>query len=263
MKLTVAHLDHGMRADSVEDRRLVQAVAGEYGLPFVYERAELGARASEAEARAVRYEFLRRVAREQDAQAVVTAHHRDDVLETAIINILRGTGRKGLSALGSRPGLERPLLGVPKSGLLAYAREQGLRWREDSTNRDMEYLRNYVRHQLLGRFQARDRERLWDIIVKVRETNREIDTLLVNCLHFQSVTGSLDRIWFSQLPHTAAREVMAAWLRAHGVRHFDRKALERLVVAAKVAAPGRKFAILQGLTLRVEKDKLALVRPER
>jgi tRNA(Ile)-lysidine synthase len=262
-KLIVAHLDHGMRRDSARDRELVQTTAAQLGLPFVYHEARLGAGTSEAAARRARYAFLQKVRRASGAQAIVTAHHRDDVLETAIINLLRGSGRKGLTALSSRPGLERPLLEVPKAELVAYAREQGLAWREDSTNPDVRYLRNYVRQRLLPHFDEAARKRLWEIISELRRTNDELDSLLGNQLHIQSVPGQLDRLWFNQLPHAVAREVMAAWLRAHGRRELDSRMLERLVVAAKVTPAGRKFDVSQGVHMVVSSDNLALTGVER
>jgi tRNA(Ile)-lysidine synthetase-like protein len=262
-KLIVAHLDHGIREDSAEDRRLVQAAAERYGLPFVYHEGRLGRGTSEAEARKARYEFLHKVRQASGARAIVTAHHQDDVLETAIINLLRGSGRKGLTSLKSHHDIERPLLSVPKRDLIAYAKDQGLVWREDSTNQNLDYLRNYIRHRLLPRFDEADRDKLHTIIKAQHRTNKQLDTLLVNQLHLQSVGGRLDRIWFNHLPHAVAREVMAEWLRAHGVRGFDRKALERLVVAAKVSPKGARYNVLLGTFMQVNRDNLALVRAER
>src|SRR5665213_3388961 len=179
-KLVVAHLDHGIRMDSADDRRLVQSTARKYGLPFVYHEGRLGAGAGEAEARAARYDFLRGAQTASGARAIITAHHQDDLLETAIINILRGSGRKGLTALSDRPGLARPLLRVPKSELVAYAQANGLQWLEDSTNQNEAYLRNYVRRRLLPRFQDSDRARLRQIITDLSHTNYELDNLLAN-----------------------------------------------------------------------------------
>ena len=72
-----------------------------------------------------------------------------------------------------------------------------------------------------------------------------------------------DRAWLSHLPHFVAREVMAAWLSAHNLRGFDRKKLERLVVAAKTARPGSRFDVSDGHFLEVNKANLALAGPER
>jgi tRNA(Ile)-lysidine synthase len=262
-KLVVAHLDHGIRSDSGEDRELVQSAARQHGLPFVYHEEKLGTGANEAAARAARYGFLRKTLRASGGQAIITAHHQDDVLETAIINILRGSGRKGLTSLSSQSDLLRPLLQVPKRDLVAYAKDQGLEWREDSTNRDEAYLRNYVRHRLLSRFKDADRAKFLRLINGLAETNRELDTSLVNQLHVQPVAGTIDRQWFNHLPHAVAREMLAAWLRAHGTRSFDSKTLERLVVSAKVAAAGKTFPVRAGLNLKVHSGHLALDRPER
>lgn len=263
MELVVAHFDHGIRTDSAKDRRFVQSLAGDYGLPFVYEEGTLGSDASEAAARNARYDFLDRMRREHKAQAIVTAHHRDDVLETAIINVLRGSGRKGLTALASREYVERPLLDIPKEDVIAYAKKRGLEWREDPTNLDTDYLRNYVRHKLLPRFNDKDRERLWEIICGLRTTNAELDDLLAHQLVAQTSGGELDRGWFISLPHEVAKEVMASWLRSRGLRGFDSKILERLVVAGKTGAPGKSFDIMNGAVLAVKVKYLALEGPER
>ncbi len=263
LEIVVAHFDHGIRPDSQADREFVQGLADEYGLRFFYEEGKLGAGASEAKARDARYTFLRRVLTETNSGAIVTAHHRDDVLETAIINLLRGSGRKGLTALDSRQNIARPLLHVPKSDILAYAKSHGLQWREDSTNHNTDYLRNYVRHNLLPRFDGQARDRLMEIITGLRATNREIDALLSDQLRLQLATGKLDREWFIQLPHPVAKETMAAWLREKGLRDFDSKTLERLVVAAKTAESGKKFDVLHGAALEVSRRGLALAVVER
>lgn len=263
VELVVAHFDHGIRQDSLDDRVFTGSLAEKYGSPFVYEAGKLGPSTSEATARTARYEFLNQVKREHMAQAIVTAHHQDDVLETAIINLLRGTGRKGLSSLTSREGLERPLLWFSKTEILDYAQQNNLQWREDSTNADETYLRNYIRLQVLPRFDKKSRNELLNILESSAKTNDAIDTLLVKQLQSQSDVNNLDRQWFNHLPHAVAREVMAAWLRSHNIRDFSSKTLERLVVAGKTGQPGSSVDVIRSVTMRINTDDLALSDTER
>lgn len=263
VKLVVAHFDHGIRSDSSFDRELVQLTARKHGLPFVYHQGNLGPGASEDAARKARYAFLDSVRQASNARAIITAHHHDDALETAIINLLRGTGRKGLSSLHANKTIHRPLLHVEKQAIRQYANDQGLVWREDSTNQDIKYLRNYVRHRLLTQFAPADRQKLHDIISRAAQVNEELDTQLMNYLHVQTKAGKLDRQTFHRLPHAVSKEVMAAWLRSQGIRDFDTKALERLVVAAKTLAPGKSADVLRGHRLKVTAKYLALMSPDR
>lgn len=262
LELVVAHFDHGIRPDSGEDAWHVKNLAEDYDVPFVAAEGELGPGASEAAAREARYVFLRQVLDERNARAIVTAHHQDDVLETAIINLLRGTGRKGLSSLASRDDLERPLLEIPKSTILAYAKQNNLGWREDSSNANQAYLRNYVRRRILPRFDEAARSELLEVIQTSSHGNAEIDTLLVKYLPI-SASGELRRHDFNLLPHDMSREVMAAWLRSYDIRDFDSKTLERLVVAGKTARPGSRFDVLRDAEMRVSDKHLALVCAER
>lgn len=259
LQLTVAHLDHGIRAESGADRRLVAQAAAAYGLPFVYETAHLGPGASEAVARQVRYTFLRRVQQQVGAQAIITAHHQDDVLETAIINLLRGTGRRGISSLQSTPTLLRPLLDQPKAALINYARQHSLTWHQDSTNQDLHYLRNYVRLQLVAKFSPAQRRQWLVVVARFKELNQQIDSLVADLLTAQPTT-QLNRRWFINLPYAVAREAMAAWLRQNDLRTFDQPAIERLTTAAKALPPGKRVDALQHYVILVGNDYLTLQR---
>ena len=257
--LVVAHYDHGIRKDSSEDRRFVEALAKHYGLPFEYAEGKLGAKTSEAAARAARYKFLEGVKNKHKTDAVITAHHQDDLLETAIINMLRGTGRKGLTSLSSGSSIVRPLLGLTKHELLEYAKANKLDWHEDSTNSDTKYLRNYVRHNIVAKLTAEQRRKLMQIIESQRSVNAQLDALLLP----QVESRELQRSWFAGLPHEVAREAMAAWLRANGLREFDKATIERAVVSAKTALPGKQVPIKKDVFLEVKKANLALRYPER
>lgn len=143
LELIVAHFDHGVRFDSGIDAIFVAGLAKKYGLKFELKREELGPDVSEDVARTRRYEFLRSIAKKHNAQ-LVTAHHADDVIETIAINLLRGTGWRGLAVLDS--DVVRLLTGVKKSEIIDYANDHKLTWHDDSTNFENKYLRNRIRH---------------------------------------------------------------------------------------------------------------------
>lgn len=260
VQLVVAHFDHGIRSDSAQDRKLVQRIAKAYELPFVYAQGKLGPTASEALAREARYAFLRKVQAEQGARAIITAHHQDDMLETAILNLLRGTGRLGLSSLKNRSDLGRPLLDWTKKDIREYAEEHDLVWAEDTTNTDERYLRNYIRHNILSRFTRPAKEALLTHITEAHRVNEEIDKLLDKDLDEQPGRDELSRSWYLQLPYAVAREMMAAWLRRNGVMQFDRHLIDRLAVAAKTAHPGKLADVNAHHVLQFTKDKIKLAK---
>lgn len=262
LKLIVAHFDHGIRPDSDQDRQLVQAYAEKHGLPFVYHEARLENMASENEARQARYDFLHKVRQAARADAILTAHHQDDRLETAVHNLLRGTGRKGLSSLGDTPHIKRPLLRLTKQELRSYAKQQGLRWREDTTNQDFRYKRNYIRQKLLPKLSRQQQTQLLEHLENSKRLNQAIDDLLNLNLQAQTDGSKLNRQWFVGLPHNVAKEVMAAWLRRHGAG-FDKKLIEKLVVAAKTYAPGKVTSVNRELKLKIQSGLLALEPQDR
>lgn len=259
----VAHFDHGIREDSSLDRQLVQSMARSYGFAFESKKGRLPADASEDTARQARYEFLQDMRWRHNAKAIITAHHQDDVLETAVLNLLRGTKRKGVVSLRSKAQLTRPLLHVPKADLIAYATRHNLKWREDSTNKELRYLRNYIRHKLLNSLQEADRKKLLQLIRNLQKASEPLEAELAAYLNSQPAADQLDRQQFIMLPHDVAREVMASWLRTHKVQDISSDMIERLVRAAKIFVPGRRADVDKNYVIKVTKSRLALIKRER
>ena len=157
----VAHVDHGLRgAESDADRALVKKYCEGNGIPFRATSVDVGARAAEKAislqlaAREQRIEWFNALAAEGPA-LIALAHHRDDAIETLLINLLRGSAGAGRGGMAPRNGNRiRPLLCVDKAAILAYAAEHGIPFREDRSNRDPKYLRSRVRHELLPLLEA-------------------------------------------------------------------------------------------------------------
>lgn len=259
LKLIVAHYDHGIRPNSERDRKLVQDIARNHSLPFVFESGKLGPKTSEATARTARYKFLEGVRKAGGARAIMTAHHQDDVLETAVINLLRGSGRRGLTALRSTDDIVRPLLDYDKEQIYEYAKKHALKWHEDPTNTDTKYLRNYIRARVLPKFSPGQRAQLLILIDQLHAINREMDAHIAGLLHIQPALDKLDRSWLIHLPHDVAKEVVHSWLKRHEVADLNKKMVERLIVAMKTGRPGQSFDVDKKHKLHVSKENLALI----
>lgn len=154
---TALHVNHGLRgAESDGDEDFVRAHCEQEGIAFRSARVDVDALKAEQPvstqmaARLLRYEWIDEMMGPVGAARCALGHHADDVVETLFINLLRGTGRWGWGAMGPRRGdYIRPLLLVHRADIEAYARERGIRWREDSSNASEQYQRNRIRHELL------------------------------------------------------------------------------------------------------------------
>lgn len=240
-QLVVAHFDHGIRDDSELDSVFVRDLAKKYGYVFESDRVELGSEASEALAREYRYNFLKKVQKKYEAKAIITAHHQDDLIETCFINIVRGTGRRGLTSLSSSNEIVRPLLGYPKEDLLNYASVNNLQWREDITNQDLKFLRNKLRNQYVLKMNQDQKEAILGIIKRAQVINhaidQQLDLLLKKGMHKDQLV--LSRSWFVKLPHSIGKEIIAKIVRKMKIQNIDKKTLDRLVVYSKTMKPGK------------------------
>lgn len=156
-QIICVHYEHGMRgADSLADAHFVEEFCRGREIPFVLGAGNVPAYAHthrlslETAARICRYDFLHHVHEERGCDAVVLAHHADDLAETVLLRILRGTGTQGLAAMREWDGRHlRPLLGVTRAEIETYVAERGLMPRHDATNDAMDARRNRIRHELL------------------------------------------------------------------------------------------------------------------
>jgi len=160
-RLTVGHLNHGLRPEAEDDARFVRELAESRGLAYVEGRADVASLATdagdgiEAAAREARYTWLTNAAREIGARYVVTAHTANDQVETVLQRILRGTGIAGLAGiprvrlLANDISLIRPWLEFERGELRGYLGMLNQPWREDASNTSRAMTRNRLRHELL------------------------------------------------------------------------------------------------------------------
>ena len=159
--LYAAHVNHMIRGDdAVRDRDFCRDVCKSLGVrcftldcdvPAIARERGIGI---EQAARDVRYEFFMRLMREHNIPILATAHNADDVLETLIFNVSRGSGLRGIGSIPEAREfgdgiLIRPLLHAPKDDIIEYCRENGLDFVTDATNADDIYSRNYIRLHII------------------------------------------------------------------------------------------------------------------
>lgn len=153
-KLTALHVHHGISPNAGDWAQFCTRLCACLAIPLHIEQvdiAPLRVQGIEAAARKLRHDAFSR----QDCDFVALAHHADDQAETLLLQLLRGAGVKGASAMpllrraGSSVEILRPLLHISRSEILSYANEYGLEWIEDESNGDDYYPRNFLRHRLL------------------------------------------------------------------------------------------------------------------
>ncbi|MGB3023555.1 MAG: tRNA lysidine(34) synthetase TilS [Candidatus Saccharimonadales bacterium] len=236
-QLVVAHVDHGIRDDSHDDALFVERLAQQYGLVYESTQLRLGAQASEERARDARYQFLNEVKKRHKAEAIVTAHHQDDVLETMMINLVRGTGWRGLCSLREHSGMLRPLLAMSKAEVVRYAIEHELEWRDDSTNDDPRYMRNMIRQTIMRRMTVTERYQLLDIWYRQTAITNDIEPLLAEVMSIAIDKGELRRYNLVMVDQAVAREMLAMWIG----RRLETRTLDRLWHFISTARTGKKL----------------------
>lgn len=156
IELMVAHVDHGIAANSGEAVQLVERLAGERGLRCLTGHLGLGPGTSETVAREQRYRWLEETRIRENADWVFTAHHAGDQIETVLLRLLHGSGPAGLAGMAARRDhIVRPLLGVDREDILRYREERTLPVWDDPANRDDRHLRSWVRTKLLPSIRRR------------------------------------------------------------------------------------------------------------
>lgn len=258
-ELIVAHFDHGIRKDSAADRKFVASLAAKLGLKFEYQAGKLGPKATEDQARKARYRFLQKVQAKHRTQAIITAHHLDDALETAIFNAGRGATELGLTPLHLNDQLIRPLLGLNKADLLLYARQNKLNWQDDSTNQDLTIARNFIRHKVLPTFsKSRIAKTLGNQVATNRQTQARLESELLTNAKILADRTEFNRHYLIMLENSQLQELFS-YLLAKRSAGIERAQAKRLVHFAKTAQPKTELKLGVGVKAVCSSESLQLI----
>ena len=264
------YVDHGLQPDSVAWGERCQKIAAGLGIEYSSRRVAVDPGSGlglEAAARQARYSALRSLLGPGDW--LMSAHHRDDQAETVLLNLMRGSGTSGLAGIAPARRLAggwlvRPLLDVPRSELEAYAEQHSLQIIADPSNLEQQFDRNYLRHEILPRLEAR-----WpDAAGRIRRSAalaREATTLLTDLAEIDRgrCADRMDRLLISELRELPAERqrnllrhvILELGLPAPGAVHLE-QIVRELVVAREDAQP---LVAWPGARARRYRDRLYLL----
>jgi tRNA(Ile)-lysidine synthase len=280
IKVLAAHIHHGIRGDEAEaDLEAAAAFAKKLGLPFSFRRVNAPARVKaqgeslETAARELRYRALRVIAHEKGANRIATGHTRDDQAETVLMNLLRGSGSRGLGGIPPvREEIIRPLLGVTRAEVEAYCRENKLPYQIDSTNAELTALRNQVRHRalpLLRKLQPDITAALARLAEVLRAEDEVLSELATSTFHsLDQGTGEnvcFDLEEFRLLPLALQRRVLREGITLVKGDLLD-LSFERIEAALELSREGTVGSVAElatNLVAELEYDRLRIGAPRK
>jgi len=256
--VVVTHFNHGTRASSDADESFCSRQAAIYHRPFYSQKVTLGQDVSEEKARTARYTFLNHLAQTLSGQ-IYTAHHADDLIESIAINLLRGTGWRGLTPLSlhHHPFLEPSPRDVPcscpnakrsqcadcipfiwyKSDILRYAANHNIAFRHDPTNTSNHYLRNRLRHPLYTGSDPVYKENMLLLWTKQKNIRQQIETIISSALTDNNI---YPRQLFIDLPDEIALEFLYLAAKYANIK-LTRPQLTDFLTAIRTYQPNKHF----------------------
>lgn len=276
--LVLCHVNHGLRGrESGQDAAFVRRLAQHYGLLCEVTRVDVATRAvrervsTEMAGRSARYEFLHSMAVKHGAEVIFLAHHADDQAETILANVCRGTGIGGLKGMvketAGLPRLCRPLLEVRRAEISDYASRHSLTFREDGSNRSLEYRRNRLRHEVLPLLDAVYERSVTPLIVRLgKQAARDeafLEKLALDFFRSDEAMDAQGRLYLSPalraLDEAVLSRVIYFWLGESKVSSVDYDLVEGVLAmlrpggTAKINLPAGWFVRRKAKMLWVEK----------
>jgi tRNA(Ile)-lysidine synthase len=251
----VAHLDHMTRnGESAKDATFVEQLAEQLGVPFVSEQravemeAETSGESFEQTARMARYAFFAKAAEQQACAAIATGHTANDVAETVLWRIIRGTSIDGLAGIPPTRSLGdttvvRPLIDCTRDELLHYLASRSIDYRQDASNEDQRFLRNRIRHDLMPLLKSDYNPKMQEALVRLATLARDdaailneiLDTLLDRCIDEDE---GLNRKIFAAESDSLQRRALQRFAQRQGVEPtFERtEAARQFIVEGATGA---------------------------
>lgn len=240
-KIKAIHINHGLHIEADAWAAHCAAFCCQHQISYIIEKVTISpVKNIEEQARIARYSKLE--SQTTAASCVLTAHHQDDQAETLLLNLMRGTGIAGLSAMPESKKfghgyLYRPLLEISRQELAAYAQYHQLSWINDPANQDLRFSRNFIRHQVLPLLNSRwtASKTLTRTSKLAQEAQENLDALaMIDYPELNQTAASvqnsntLSLTTIYHLSEARIKNVIRLWLKQHHVRPLNSVTWQRL-----------------------------------
>ncbi len=275
-RIAVAHFHHGLRGKAADrDSHFVEGLARKHKLAFIAGRgnarthAALERESLEEAARNLRRKFLACAAHKHGATVVFIAHHANDAAETALFNLARGSGLRGLSGLRTVSPLEesgaaivRPMLGFTRAEIESYALSRRLRFREDESNASRDHTRNRLRHDALPALAAAMKFDPVPPMARAAAILAAEDAWMDALVADDASRPALTTRTLRAMHAAHQRRLLRAWLRSTAGIEADFAAIEKARAIALSSDAPAKMNLPGGLHLR-RRAGVMFIEPQR
>ncbi len=274
-RLTVLHVNHGLRPEADQEQDMLQALCQQWQVPLKVKTLQPphGLTGIEAWARAARYAFFQQRTAACPLDYVATAHTQDDQAETVLFHAMRGSARRGLAGIPPVRDnwLIRPLLNCSRREIEVYVKEKKLSYVTDPSNADMRFTRNRIRHVLLPFLEQEFSPQIRRHLASLAETTREEEDWLEGLATSARVRitehdGSLSLLALNTEPSALRPRILRQWVEgsvqdlktAHVLRL---RALSEGKIRGTVQLPGRKSVVREGTRLILQTRRPGVTEP--
>ncbi len=260
-EILAAHVNHGIRGvEADQDEAFCRCLCANLVVPLFVCKRDVPAIAKakrlglEETAREVRYDYLQKIAAEQDCSLIATAHNADDNLETILFHLTRGSGLKGLCGIPPRrDNCIRPLLGCSKEDILAACQEIGIPYVIDSTNADTGYTRNFLRAEVIPRLKTLNPKAAEASVITSAILTRDEYVLSNEASRYSLANGRKQLV---SLPDAILSRVLLREMREAGLSP-DHRHIDAAISTLRSSSARTQLAIPGGL-LSVDRDAVII-----